>query len=132
MKKGIFSLLFLILSSLLFAQSPELSTWIRNTTGGTGYNGIPSNVQVVQYSTGNVYISCTCIPGYSIGPWTGNPNTPSNQNFVFKITRSPMQNTGNPTTIGLGHTGAVSYTHLRAHETVLDLVCRLLLEKKNN
>ena len=35
-----------------------------------------------------------------------------------------------------GHIGggiafdAVSYTHLRAHETVLDLVCRLLLEKK--
>ena len=28
----------------------------------------------------------------------------------------------------------VSYTHLRAHETVLDLVCRLLLEenKSNN
>ena len=31
--------------------------------------------------------------------------------------------------MGLG-SGAVSYTHLRAHETVLDLVCRLLLEKK--
>ena len=27
---------------------------------------------------------------------------------------------------------AVSYTHLRAHETVLDLVCRLLLEKKQH
>ena len=27
---------------------------------------------------------------------------------------------------------AVSYTHLRAHETVLDLVCRLLLENKNH
>ena len=27
-------------------------------------------------------------------------------------------------------TAPVSYTHLRAHETVLDLVCRLLLEKK--
>ena len=26
----------------------------------------------------------------------------------------------------------VSYTHLRAHETVLDLVCRLLLEKKQH
>ena len=25
--------------------------------------------------------------------------------------------------------GAVSYTHLRTHQTVLDLVCRLLLEK---
>mgnify|MGYP003381587847 CR=1 FL=1 len=27
--------------------------------------------------------------------------------------------------------GPVSYTHLRAPETVLDLVCRLLLENKN-
>ena len=27
-------------------------------------------------------------------------------------------------------TDTVSYTHLRAHETVLDIVCRLLLEKK--
>ena len=31
---------------------------------------------------------------------------------------------------GFDITNAVSYTHLRAHETVLDLVCRLLLEKK--
>ena len=30
----------------------------------------------------------------------------------------------------IARAGAVSYTHLRAHETVLDLVCRLLLEKK--
>ena len=33
----------------------------------------------------------------------------------------------------LGYRGSfisVSYTHLRAHETVLDLVCRLLLETK--
>ena len=32
--------------------------------------------------------------------------------------------------IALRRPVAVSYTHLRAHETVLDLVCRLLLEKK--
>ena len=40
----------------------------------------------------------------------------------------------------LGHLGRrdghaitpVSYTHLRAHETVLDLVCRLLLEKNTD
>ena len=31
----------------------------------------------------------------------------------------------------LDNPNAVSYTHLRAHETVLDLVCRLLLEQKN-
>ena len=30
----------------------------------------------------------------------------------------------------LVNNASVSYTHLRAHETVLDLVCRLLLEKK--
>ena len=34
-----------------------------------------------------------------------------------------------PTLMGIK---AVSYTHLRAHETVLDLVCRLLLEKKKH
>src|SRR5450756_3015217 len=33
-----------------------------------------------------------------------------------------------PGTLGL--MSAVSYTHLRAHETRHDLVCRLLLEKK--
>ena len=33
------------------------------------------------------------------------------------------------TRLGGGWVEAVSYTHLRAHETVLDLVCRLLLVK---
>ena len=36
----------------------------------------------------------------------------------------------NPNEFLLPDLGAVSYTHLRAHETVLDLVCRLLLDKK--
>ena len=34
--------------------------------------------------------------------------------------------------VGMIFREPVSYTHLRAHETVLDLVCRLLLEKKKN
>src|SRR5665811_505236 len=34
-----------------------------------------------------------------------------------------------PAQVGSPAGQAVSYTHLRAHETVLDLVCRLLLEK---
>ena len=38
-------------------------------------------------------------------------------------------NPGNTICTGTSVT-SVSYTHLRAHETVLDLVCRLLLEKK--
>ena len=35
-----------------------------------------------------------------------------------------------PCVIVSNHQGPVSYTHLRAHETRHDLVCRLLLEKK--
>lgn len=85
--------------------APEVVSWIVNTTGATGYNSIPSNVQQVQYSASNVYVSATCIPGYAIGPWNGNPNTPSNQNFVFKITRTPQQNTGTATAVGNGHIG---------------------------
>ncbi len=96
---------FLLVQAATAQLTPEITAWIRNDTGAVGYNNIPSNVQLVQYSASNVYISCTCIPGYSIGPWSGNPNTPSNQNFVFKITRNPVQNTGVATTIGLGHTG---------------------------
>ena len=34
--------------------------------------------------------------------------------------------------LAFGVVEPVSYTHLRAHETVLDLVCRLLLEKTKN
>ena len=47
----------------------------------------------------------------------------------------PVQET-TPTFVGMpkfpyaARSAPVSYTHLRAHETVLDLVCRLLLEKK--
>ena len=47
-------------------------------------------------------------------------------------TATPAVETVDPSNIALadGDTWPVSYTHLRAHETVLDLVCRLLLEKK--
>src|SRR6185295_5547492 len=108
MKK--FSLLpFIIIFSAAHAQlTPEITSWVINTTGETGYNGIASNVQRVQYSDSNVYVSCTCIPGYDIGPWAGNPNTPANQNFTFKITRSPRANSGTKTATPLGHIGVWS------------------------
>jgi hypothetical protein len=106
MKSSFLFLIFILFSISGSAQlTPEVTSWIINTTGDTGYNGIPSNVQLVQYSDNNVYVSSTCIPGYDIGPWNGNPNTPANQNFVFKITRHPMEKTGTPTNVGLGHIG---------------------------
>lgn len=102
-------LLFLLLASTMAsAQTPEITSWIMNTTGQTGYGGILSNVQQVQYSQNNVYITATCIPDYSIGPWTNNPNTPVNQNFLFKITRNPVQNSGTLTVTPMGHIGVWS------------------------
>lgn len=109
--KHILSVLILALvANAAVAQTPgpDVTSWIINTTGATGYQGIPSNVQLVRYSAENVYVSCTSIPGYGIGPWQGNPNIPVNQNFVFKITRTPQKNNGTPTPTSLGHIGVWS------------------------
>lgn len=106
MTRFIFIALLILSFQFIFSQTgPEITSWIINTTGETGYDGIESNVQQVQYSDANVYVSCTCIPGYDIGPWVGNPNVPSNQNFVYKITRFPVQNTGTLIETPLGHIG---------------------------
>ena len=104
-----YSFALIFLANTAFAQlTPEIISWKINTTGATGYAGILSNVQQVQYSTGNVYVSSTCIPDYTIGPWPANPNIPANKNFVFKITRNPVQNTGTLTNTPLGHVGVWS------------------------
>ena len=105
---------FTLFLTALFSQfanaqiGPEITSWKINTTAATGYGGILSNVQQVQYNASDVYVSATCIPSYSIGPWPTNPNTPSNQNFVYKITRSPQQNLGPLVTTPLGHIGVWS------------------------
>ncbi|MFL5730093.1 MAG: YHYH protein [Cytophagaceae bacterium] len=107
-KKLTHTFLIFLISIPSFAQlTPEVTSWIL-TDGSVGYASIPSNVQQVQYSANYVYVSATCIPGYDIGPWPSNPNVPSNQNFVFKITRNPVQNTGTLTAVGLGHVGVWS------------------------
>ena len=85
--------------------SPTITSWIQNTTV-TGYGGYLTNVQLVQYDSNYVYISATCIPGYSIGPWVGDPNIPANKNFVYEIPRHPVPNTGTLTNVPLGQVGA--------------------------
>lgn len=111
MKKKL-TLVFLLLfgaAANLFAQDypPLVTSWLLNTTGLTGYQGLPANVQQIQYSENNVYVSCSGIPAYTIGPWAGNPNTPSNQNWVFKFTQKPVQNLGAPIETPLGNIGTL-------------------------
>src|SRR5665811_1018548 len=57
--------------------------------------------------------------------WTPPPEMIARQPY---LPRFMAGGPGNP--LGARAMYPVSYTHLRAHETVLDLVCRLLLEKK--
>jgi len=103
-------LLLLCAPLIISAQGPEITSWILNLNGATNpsYPNYLTNVQNVCYTSSDVYISCTCIPGYDIGPWSQNPNQPANQNFVFKISLNPQENTGNKTKTPMGHIGVWS------------------------
>lgn len=103
MKKTILLIASLLSPIVAFSQV-ELDAWLQNTTGELGYNNQPSNVQSVYYTNTDVYVSCSCIPGYDIGPWAGNPNQAENQDFCYKITRQPHEATNHQAT-GLGHIG---------------------------
>ncbi len=100
-------LFLLVVSSAMLSmdQAPTITSWIINPGEETGYNGMLTNVQQVAYTEADVYVRCTCVPGYDIGPWVGNPNTPTNQDFCFRITREPMENTGTLVNTPLGHIG---------------------------
>ena len=95
-------------ASTASAQSitPAVTSWTRNVGGQTGYGGIIANVTLIRHSAGFVYPSASGIPSYPIGPWAGNPNTPVNQSFVFKITKTPTVAT-TPTATPLGIIGAL-------------------------
>lgn len=102
MRPFLSALVALALPAIALADPPELASWRINTTGATGFNGITSNVRLVQYSATNVYVSSASIPDYGIGPWPGNPNTASDQNYTFRIPRTPTVNAGTKTVTPLG------------------------------
>lgn len=101
-------ILFLMLGAVttgVLADAPELSSWLLNTTGLTGYNSLPANVQQIRYSVGSVYVNASGIPYYAIGPWQGNPNVATNQNWLYQIPRTPTV-AGTKTATPLGAIGA--------------------------
>ncbi|MBK7761781.1 MAG: YHYH protein [Bacteroidetes bacterium] len=115
--KTIFILSSLLSFGNLHAQvTPDITAWLQNTSiVGRHYvagNSTPitdallANVQTVQYSTNWVYISTHGIPSYITGPFLdGNPSVASDQNAIFKISRTPQQNTGTPTNTNMGNIG---------------------------
>mgnify|MGYP001164707064 CR=1 FL=1 len=103
-------LAMVFIATSAFSQiSPAITSWLRNTTGITGRHYVkgnstpindsyPANVQKVQFTANHVYVSCSGIPAYIIGPYQdGNPNQGGNNNNIYKITLAPVKNTGTPT-----------------------------------
>src|SRR5659263_188038 len=79
--------------------------------------------------------------GYSVTVHDREPGYGGSQMYNPSTHVTPIDPVKTSEYIGIDITGAfhqvarpipVSYTHLRAHETRHDLVCRLLLEKKKN
>lgn len=117
MKKQFAVISLIALVGCVQAQlSPAITSWLQNTTQtGTYYtngnstamsNGILVNCQTVQYSANYVYISTKGVPAYPTGPFLdGNPSQASNQNAIFKMPLSPVQNTGTLTSTTMGNIG---------------------------
>lgn len=102
-----FCSLFLISHTGSTQLNPAITHWLINLNGQIGFAGIPTNVQQVQYSAANVYVSTTDIAdwipiGYN---WPNNPWSPQNQNYVFKITLNPTEKIMNKVPTGFGHIG---------------------------
>lgn len=109
--------LFAALTAISAQSNPVITSWLQNTTGIKGRHYVngnstpindtyPANVQTVQYTASNVYVSCSGIPAYIIGPYLdGNPSQGTNQNNIYKITLNPVQNTGTPTNTTGGNIG---------------------------
>ena len=106
MKKVILSVIISGMSLISFGQTnPAITKWLQNTTVKARHyvsgNSTPIqdndlvNVQKVEYSTNNVYITATGIPSYVTGPFLGgNPSLATNQNAIFKIPLNPVKNPG--------------------------------------
>jgi hypothetical protein len=118
MKKFILFCTITITTCVMQAQvSPAISSWLRNTNNIKGRHyksgnftpindNVLANVQTVQYSTKNVYISTQGVPSYITGPFLdGNPSVASAQNAIFKFPLNPEKNNGNPVSTTMGNIG---------------------------
>ena len=118
-----------------FSPANPLANTATNTTS-PNFNPGNYNFQVC-CNKNNINYGCSTQQPVAINtcptPTPGVPGTPvvnvtppicTNSNSTWAW--SPVSNA---VSYDIERHTAVSYTHLRAHETVLDLVCRLLLEK---
>lgn len=112
-KNGLILTMILGLFNMTFAQGPQITSWLQNTTQTGSYynqgnsnpidNGILYNCQEVSYSANYVYIKTHGIPAYPTGPFLdGNPSQAEDQNSILRFPLNPQPETGTltPTTMG--------------------------------
>ena len=102
----------------LMIRRPPRSTQSRSSAASDVYKRQTQAMQRVLFVGGNPFEQLSNVNNIATLVYDNSGLTPS-------INLCPGQ-----TALSDDGSGSVSYTHLRAHETVLDLVCRLLLEKK--
>lgn len=116
MKKNLLMFSFSLAIIICQAQGPVVTSWLQNTTATGSYymegnstaidNGILYNCQKVEYSTDFVYVTTKGIPAYPTGPFLdGNPSQASDQDAIYKIPLSPVENTGNAIATNPGNIG---------------------------
>ena len=109
---------------------------LNNMVPGTEYEG-KSLEDIIKTSSGGVFNNAAQIWNHTfywncLSPNGGGEPTGALAEAINKSFGSlaAFKEEFSKTSIGTFGSGSDSSTHLRAHETVLDLVCRLLLEKK--
>jgi hypothetical protein len=94
---------FLLAHTTVTSQSsPALSAFIK--ANSSGYKGIVTNVNKIQYTSTNFYISTSGVGSYVTGPWVS-PNVPIDQNFILQFPFSPTVTSGTKTLAGAGLVG---------------------------
>jgi hypothetical protein len=108
-----------VLPAAFGQTNPAIAKWLQNTTNVRArhyISGNPTpiqdtahaNVQRVRYSANSVYVNCSGLPAYVIGPYLdGNPSQASNRNYLFKLPLNPQAQTGTATAVGMGNTGVL-------------------------
>ena len=111
MKKNV-TLFSLLLTASVFAQDPQLDSWMMNTTGtlanydyypagppNTTHVDMTDSADVLQlcYDNNYVYIRSNGLASYTMGPWLQNPNVPSAHSATYRFPRNPMEETGTKT-----------------------------------
>lgn len=85
------------------SQTPILDSWMMNSAGelgqydlGNGLVNMNDSVDVLQvcYDANNIYVRSEGLGNYVMGPFNGNPNSPSAQSNIFKFPKTAQEETG--------------------------------------